>query len=236
MFRQEMGNKLALRSGWTHRFWRAWLDEDGPQVQDRAAQNSLYDWQVKTVCAPCNNGWMNDLDLAVETILVDLAEGRETEIVAARADSLVAWAAKTVAVYASGEPGRFIISRSELDWIYRCRTAPPMWQVWAARADLDEDHQILARHLRGIGQLLSLGDEPVHVTAIAQKQFVVFVRGTAGIQDGEYGVHASSSIIDEQDARFVQLTRRSTSDVSLAGRKALTRDQILAVVERLLLD
>ncbi|WP_329405457.1 hypothetical protein OG563_26715 [Nocardia vinacea] len=235
VLRKEMGNLLGLRKGWTHTRWQSLPDADGMQESSWQLQNSMYDWQVKTVCNPCNNGWMNEIDQAVESILFDLAEGRTVQITAEQAERLIAWAAKTVAVYASGEPGESIIARKDLDWIYRSRTAPRAWQVWVSRANLAADRQVIARHLRVVIQDEQLGDEAVHATVIAQKSLAIFVRGTAGMETNEFGMQSSSvSPIDEHDNRFVQLTRRSTADVSLNGRAVLNRDQLLGAVSAIM--
>ncbi|MFF0496437.1 hypothetical protein ACFYU5_08545 [Nocardia aobensis] len=233
VLRQRMGDLLGLRKG-PHAQLRRWVDGDGPQEYARAAQNSMYDWRIKSVCKPCNEGWMDQLDRAVEATVLDLAEGLTTQITAEQVESITAWAAKTVAVLASGERGEFLISRAELDFIYQNHTAPTTWQVWVARAALPEDRQVITRHTRGILHDDVLGNEPVHATAIAQKQLAVFVRGTAGIRTGECNVTASTSAIHDFDARFVQLTHRSTPSVSLANRQTLTRDQVLKAVERII--
>jgi hypothetical protein len=59
--------------------------EHGPEIGDPLAYDHKReapeaDVAVRTVCAPCNNGWMNDLDHEVEPLIVPLIRNRPSHI------------------------------------------------------------------------------------------------------------------------------------------------------------
>jgi hypothetical protein len=65
VFKSAWKNKLALPEG-KREFYQ--VKAEGAE---RIANDSLFGLTTKSVCANCNNGWMNDLDLCVENWVMD---------------------------------------------------------------------------------------------------------------------------------------------------------------------
>jgi hypothetical protein len=58
----------------------------------------MRDWQIKCVCARCNNGWMSRLEDAAKPIMKRLIEGRRTRLSEADKRIIAAWAALKVMI------------------------------------------------------------------------------------------------------------------------------------------
>ncbi|MDA4893038.1 hypothetical protein PFZ55_39870 [Streptomyces sp. MS2A] len=75
---------------------------------------SIFDLEVREVCAPCNHGWMNDIDARIEDLLVDLANGSQTSIPAARIADFARWATRIALLRTLSERPRFGHARASL--------------------------------------------------------------------------------------------------------------------------
>lgn len=89
------------------------------------------------ICKSCNNGWLNDLERAVQPLLTPFLEGRG-EIVAgaAQSDALAVWALKTFMTYAMTK-GSQTNPFSEKDYLdlRQHRTVPAWVRLWICTAD-----------------------------------------------------------------------------------------------------
>ena len=93
----------------------------------RAYRGIPFELTVKAACAECNNGWMNDLENAVETDLLDMIAGRHLSLNADRARNLARWVLKTALM-------RQLINGQVADWttprfreIYEDDLSGPVW-------------------------------------------------------------------------------------------------------------
>lgn len=75
----------------------------------------LMNEQVRVVCAPCNNGWMNDLEESVRDFLPSLIRGTETRLDQVRQARLVTWSLKTMLMYqhTHGRKAQLVIPTSD---------------------------------------------------------------------------------------------------------------------------
>jgi hypothetical protein len=87
--------------------------------------------EVRCACAPCNNGWMQELDVEVQPALTPLALG-ETGTVSERGVQLAAaWATK-VALVLDSMFSKEIIDRQIKGSFGKMRVPPPSWSIWAS--------------------------------------------------------------------------------------------------------
>lgn len=63
--------------------------------QIRDLGNTMFDQTIRKVCKPCNEGWMESLEVEVEPALSALMLGKLTTITPVMATGLARWAAKT---------------------------------------------------------------------------------------------------------------------------------------------
>ena len=56
--------------------------------------SALRDLQVKAPCADCNKGWMNDLDIAMETLGRQMVRGKPVLLTKGKQELLASWSVK----------------------------------------------------------------------------------------------------------------------------------------------
>ncbi|OZC75204.1 hypothetical protein CH251_10540 [Rhodococcus sp. 06-462-5] len=88
--------------------------------------------QVKRVCAQCNNGWMNDLEVATEPTLWPMVHGKQTLVDAGSAQLLALWAVKTCMMRAFADP-HHAVQQSDLKHVFANRRPPDHWRVFLGR-------------------------------------------------------------------------------------------------------
>jgi len=67
---------------------------------------SMFEACVGGVCKPCNQSWMNHMDLAVGPLVIELANLREQEIPADQVQAFATWAAKVALLRAEVNRGQ----------------------------------------------------------------------------------------------------------------------------------
>jgi hypothetical protein len=94
--------------------------------------SSEMDVVVRCVCAECNNGWMNDLDLAAQECVEALCKGEVRVRVADGGLALLAtWAVK-MALVMECLMNPMVVPEDLRHRFYRERTPPPGVRVWVA--------------------------------------------------------------------------------------------------------
>ena len=124
----------------------------------------VFERTVRRVCGACNNGWMNDLENAVEPVLINLIQARETVLKTADAMLLAKWAVKTAIIRSFMDNDRSL-SATETSYLYEHQKPRASWFVVLGRtytpALLDQ-----TRHFRGHSSASVAsrgGDSNVHV-------------------------------------------------------------------------
>ncbi|MBX5332624.1 hypothetical protein HQO90_16660 [Rhodococcus fascians] len=236
VLRNSMGKVLDL--GMTNTQHSGWnVADDGIEVEttDYSIPVGPYDWEIRGFCAPCNNGWMNDLDIAAEDTLVRLINGSNGRITVDESTAISNWAAKTAAVRALFDKGQNHVVRADLDWMHTTHSIPQHWQVWIGRSSLAPERRVFTRHFRMA--LAQAGHyERVHVTVLAQNRLAVIVRGTEGLSypmDSSVFQSWSISSIDETERRIVEIFRHGPHSADMTGRGKLTRKDLIAVSSRI---
>lgn len=94
----------------------------------RELKDSLFDQTLRKVCKPCNEGWMERLEVQVEPVLAALIMGEPTSLTQHEARALARWAAKTNVV--RGHTGRSLaVQPSAAAEIRDCEVLPSDWHV-----------------------------------------------------------------------------------------------------------
>jgi hypothetical protein len=88
--------------------------------------------QAKVVCAPCNNGWMSELQNAAKPHLIPLFDGSARVIDGPARTAIAAWAAMATMTgeFLSHDPKKITVSQSDRDALMPTKTASSTWSVW----------------------------------------------------------------------------------------------------------
>ncbi|SUE16610.1 Uncharacterised protein [Rhodococcus gordoniae] len=170
-FRQHMsGPDTRLR----HRSW--WMDEatGTRQVDHRDVGLNPWEVTVKRVCAPCNNGFLNDeIEKPIETTLLRLMRGQLTRLDPEDQKLIAIWAWKTSLVRALADSGPTTIPDSDFRYL-RERIEPPSHvRVWLGSCEAPED--TWTRHSRFTIAQGPVGPSHGYITTLALGNLLLFI-------------------------------------------------------------
>jgi hypothetical protein len=150
------------RSGVTreHVLSLAWLEPHMPTLDGyhfnimRNEQGAVRNTRFKTqrpevvrraVCAECNSGWMNNLDLETQPMLTTMLTGRPLSLrELPNKARLAAWVSKIAMLIDSMQNEEPALAPDHARWLYTQRTPPPGWNIWlASLAAYPEHHATL---------------------------------------------------------------------------------------------
>lgn len=90
--------------------------------------------QTKSVCAPCNNGWMSGLEAEAKPLISRLMQGQQVKASKEEASTLVRWAQKTCAtLHQCGSADLTFISADVLRALKAGDPPPGQWHIRLAR-------------------------------------------------------------------------------------------------------
>src|SRR5216684_5194192 len=81
------------------------------------------------VCEPCNNGWMSELESAVQPLFLSMDEGYPLSILASGLQSLAAWTFKVLGLYNITMNFHTLITEQALHSFGRTHTPPPGYHI-----------------------------------------------------------------------------------------------------------
>jgi hypothetical protein len=110
---------------------RATFTRDFPAEPDRGVKRwdvpkSNFDMTINEVCAPCNHGWMNDLESRVEETVIALAHGRRPSIAVDHLHDLRFWMVKTALVKSLMQRDQSHIHADLCREMFEHQAAPPV--------------------------------------------------------------------------------------------------------------
>lgn len=103
------------------------IESDGSTTTWRTKR---LDQTVKSVCANCNNGWMADLEVAVQPFLTPMLHGRPTRLGPNRQRLLSAWSLKTALMITQMAPDMPIFPRQEFEHLFSERAPSTGTAIW----------------------------------------------------------------------------------------------------------
>jgi hypothetical protein len=82
---------------------------------------------VRRVCADCNNGWMSDLEVAVQPLLLPWIDGQRTRMLYDEQQVMATWAIKTAMMlqYTPMYKAGMVIPGTQYDLLFQRKTRPP---------------------------------------------------------------------------------------------------------------
>jgi hypothetical protein len=107
---------------------RVHIDREEAQISRRAGDP--HSRRIRCVCAPCNTGWMSQLQEETKPLLVPLLLGESTSLHRRAQTMLAAWVAMTIMVAEHVDQEQIAISDRERAWFREHRRAPPHWRIW----------------------------------------------------------------------------------------------------------
>jgi hypothetical protein len=111
------------------------------EIVNRHSQGSPEHIRIKVVCAPCNNGWMNELEKA-RKYLAPLIRGEAAVLDAAACEAIARWVFLKTLVLAHAPPPsgaatlNNIYSRQERLTFKTSKRIPPDFEIWIGRGSL----------------------------------------------------------------------------------------------------
>lgn len=137
-------NKVEAEHVWPHWAAELFVNDDtftyyrhfvGAGYEPEAPSSWLqkpFDWKVRAVCKPCNNGWMSDLETAAKDTLFGSAfSGHDRELPVGVQPTLAAWAIKTaMIVECTNVPSRRGIPRVEYEHLWEHRVPSANARIW----------------------------------------------------------------------------------------------------------
>jgi hypothetical protein len=98
---------------------------------------------TRGVCAACNNGWMNTLDLDAQPMLTTMVAGQKLSIEDLLNKVLIAnWITKVAILVDSMQPSEAALASDHASWLFDHRVPPPGWHIWLAAMRQIADHQV----------------------------------------------------------------------------------------------
>jgi hypothetical protein len=94
-----------------------------------------FDLKVKSVCAGCNQGWMNQLEGTVSPLITAMADAQRMSVISAQCRLITQWYAKTIVMLDLVHPVKYQLIYPALIESVRSRMPPPDgFALWAAVA------------------------------------------------------------------------------------------------------
>jgi hypothetical protein len=113
---------------------RRFEELDGSQEEGNEWSAPPFTWTVRDVCAPCNNGWMADLENRAKPLLSPLIQDQARPLTLPDMMVVATWATKTVLVAGLAAPGeRETASAESYRWFGEHRQPLPGGVVWIGR-------------------------------------------------------------------------------------------------------
>ena len=111
-------------------FVHQYMDPEGEPVREWSGDNLAI--EVKRVCGSCNNGWMSDLETAVEPFLGSLLKGNGRTLYKGGQNLIACWSIKTALMWEFAMPKQVLPSRwfSELYEGRADHRVPEGIQIW----------------------------------------------------------------------------------------------------------
>ncbi|MEV6831874.1 hypothetical protein [Amycolatopsis sp. NPDC051102] len=94
----------------------------------------MFDAKVKVVCASCNNGWMNDLEAGVRSLLPKMIKGRSAQLTKTKQRALATWSLKTIMMlkYTHSKEDRLVIPDEDYAALFQDRQPSQIMRIWTA--------------------------------------------------------------------------------------------------------
>ena len=164
---------------------------------------AIFPWHmtVKSVCGPCNNGWMSALEVATQPLIERLWSERKVQLTRGELATLVHWCQKMLVMLDCWQPQQKVVTAEVLEAIPAGGDLPGRWDVRIARA-LPE-LEFAWHHTPLMGPGVTDGEVPGPVVVGAQSLFVIgdvlfMVR---------YSPHADFRAGTALDADYYQVSR-----------------------------
>jgi hypothetical protein len=120
--------------------------------EGRRAPEKPFGHEARVVCKPCNEGWMNDLEGAVEPILVPLMLGEGRLLREAELRALAFWTFKTASMLACLGPKYAHLPADHYRWAYRRRRPPETAQAWMVNVIESSRTAEWAKYVASVGE------------------------------------------------------------------------------------
>jgi hypothetical protein len=118
------------------RFLHHVSDDDGSNARVWTTDDP--DIKIRKVCAPCNEGWMDDIDRKARPYLVSMIQGRGRQF-SSRGDSagyVAVWALKVMFTLQHAlNSDELIVPAEDYHALYATRVVLPDARVWIGRCD-----------------------------------------------------------------------------------------------------
>lgn len=216
-------------------YLRRQVDFDADQVHARPGRS--FDMVVRDYCAACNNGWMSDLEVAVEPILGPMLNGEERILTAPEQHTLATWAMKTMLTMQGMNMGApRVVSPERYRWFGEHRTPLSGTYVWLARyansgSSDDEAQTVIISHEWGTTVTLPGQPPPAEGDPVNAFQ-AVFVVGAVVFWLVGYDLAEPPKVRAGSDDAHLLIWPTFGPDVRWPPRTALTTESEIEALAR----
>jgi hypothetical protein len=138
-------------------------------------KGDVHTWQVRCVCASCNNEWMSRLQVDAKPHVIRLLGGESFVLTSKPQISVAAWIAMAVMAGDAGDRERPAVQQLDRDFFFRNKSPPLNWRIAIGDYDRKSWPVRWARHPMCIVEKIEPGSDRTATTFNAQ--FTTFVTG-----------------------------------------------------------
>ena len=141
-----MQRAFAIKDGFAHRHQ---TEVNGIETRDIAFETPPLTLVVKSVCGPCNNGWMSEMEAAAKPILEPLLRFSGRRLHRREQRTLANWALLKAIVLDETHPDSRAILPEHADYLYRHHTLPDSG-CWAWMATYNVEQELVHYAYQGL--------------------------------------------------------------------------------------
>ena len=192
---------------------RTFLDRS--EFKQSVRPHDIHQWQVRCVCAGCNNGWMSQLQCEAKDVVVRLLRGEKFALTADDQRKVAAWIAMAVMAGDAGDRKARAVASSDCEFLLGTKGPPLNWRIAIGDFERGEWRGHWIRHpFRLVDELPPDGDRTV---SEYNAQFVTFVTGRlfaniTALPPGTQYMHVAAQPEAEQKMRQIWPPARGRID------------------------
>lgn len=136
---------------------RAVAHLDRSQFEASERGGDIHNWQVRCVCASCNNGWMSALQVEAKPTVIRLLRGEQFVLGVQQQGAVAAWVAMAVMAGDAGDRGGRAVQKIDLEFFRASRGPPLNWRILIGDYSRDQWRAHWVRHPMQIEEKIEPG-------------------------------------------------------------------------------
>lgn len=138
LFGKWLGRQVTIPENPTHIQFQE-NSRSGFKEEKRGATQSI---SIRSVCIPCNNGWMSTIEDAAQHLLLRLMRGEPEDLDRHQQLTISMWVVLKTMIWESQKHILEHIPQTDRDFLFQHRVRagwqiPPNWLVWCGKTDIE---------------------------------------------------------------------------------------------------